>query len=118
MTLTQQVVTQARIMAHELSEENQALLEAVCRASVVSLQGRLRENITPEDCLSDFVMAAGLYALAAMSGISEKAQLEQFTAGDLTLRRSGTDAASTCLHAQAELLMAPYLKDPFAFQGV
>ena len=118
MTLTEQVVTQARIMAHELSEENQALLEAVCRATVVSLTARLREHLTPEDCRSDFVMAAGLYALSAMSGISEIAQLEQFTAGDLTLRRSGADAAAACLHAQAELLMAPYLKDTFAFQGV
>ena len=45
--------------------------------------------------------------------------LEQITAGDLTLRRTGkTDAASRVLRNQAELMIAPYLKDRFSFRGV
>ena len=45
-------------------------------------------------------------------------QLEQITAGDLTVRRSGSDVAADCLRTQAEMLMAPYLKAPVAFLGV
>ena len=42
---------------------------------------------------------------------------ERFTAGDLTIRRTGQGAAE--LTAQAERLMAPYLVDGgFSFQGV
>lgn len=118
MTLTEQVFTQARLLAHELPGENQAMLETACRAAVVSLKGRLWDNLTPEDCLEDFVMAASMYALAAMSGISDMGQLEQITAGDLTVRRSGSNIAADCLRTQAEMLMAPYLKSPVAFLGV
>lgn len=118
MTLTERVYTQARLMAHELPEENQALLEAVCRAAVVSLQSRLRDNVTPEDCQEEFVMAAGMYALAAMSGISDMGQLEQITAGDLTVRRSGGNVAANCLRTQAGMLMAPYVKPAVPFLGV
>lgn len=118
MTLTQRVFTQARLMAHDLPGENQAMLEAACRAAIVSLKRRLWDHLTPDDCLEDFVMAAGMYALAAMSGVSDMKQLEQITAGDLTVRRSGSDIAADCLRTQAEMLMAPYLKAPVAFLGV
>jgi len=118
MTLTKQVYAQACLMAQELSEENQAMLEAVCRGAVVSLEGKLRNNLSPEDCLNDFVMAASMYAVAAISEISEKGQLEQFTAGDLTLRKSGSTLAANCLRTQADMLMAPYVKTSVAFLGV
>lgn len=105
-------------MAQELTAENEALLEVVCRAAVSSLTARLRDNLTPEDCLSDFVTAAGMYALAAMSDIGDWGQVEQLTAGDLTVRRGSSDGAANYLRMQADLLMAPYLKQPFLFSGV
>ena len=118
MTLTEQVYTQARLMARELKEENQAMLEAVCASAVASLKSKLRDNIGPEDCLTDFVAAAAMLALAAMSGLGSTAQLEQVTAGDLTLRRSDSDAAASCLRYQAQMLMRPYIKASFVFMGV
>lgn len=118
MTLTERVYTHARIMAHDLPEENQALLEAVCRAATADLKNRLRSGVEPEDCLEDFVTAAGMYAMAAMSDVTDLGQLEQVTAGDLTLRRKETDAAATCLRTQAAMLMAPYLEADFLFRGV
>lgn len=117
MTLTQQVFYQARLMAQELTEENQTMLEAMCQVSVSALKARLRENLEPEDCLADFVTAAAMYALAAMSCVTEMGQLEQVTAGDVTMRRS-TNVAAACLQSQAEALMAPYLKSRFVFRGV
>lgn len=118
MTLTQQVFAHARLMAQDLPEENELLLEAVCRAAVVSLQNRLRDGLVAEDCLTEFVTAAGMYALAAMSTVTDMSQLEQFTAGDLTLRKSSKDAAASCLRTQADMLMAPYLKPATVFMGV
>ena len=118
MTLTQQVFYQARLMAQELTEENQTMLEAMCQVSVSALKARLRENLEPEDCLADFVTAAAMYALAAMSCVTEMGQLEQVTAGDVTMRRSGKDTASKCLYNQAELIITPYLKDQFVFRGI
>ena len=118
MTLLDEVYAHARVLAPRMNRENQAMLEAVCRSTTVSLKARLRANLTVEDCRADFVTAASMMALAAMSRISDMDQLEQITAGDLTLRRGGGNMASECLQAQAELLMAPYVKDPFVFVGV
>ena len=118
MMLVEQVLTQARLMARDLPEENQTMLEAVCAAAVNSLAVRLRDNIRPEDCLSDFVTAAAMYAMAAMSEVGTMAQLEQVTAGDLTVRKGSGNSAVSCLRYQAEMLMKPYLQETFVFVGV
>ena len=118
MTLTDQVYAQAMLLAGGLEAKQEALLKLLCRGATASLSARLREGLTAEDCKADFIAAASLYALAAMSGSSEMDQLEQITAGDITLRRSGSDAAANCLRYQAELMIAPYLKDRFSFKGV
>ena len=118
MTLVEQVYTHARLMAQELAEENQPLLEAVCAAAVNELRQQLRDNIGPEDCLTDFVTAAAMFALASMSDLGSMAQLEQISAGDLTLRRNGNGTADACLRQQAQALMRPYVKAHFMFAGV
>lgn len=121
MTLLDEVYAHARVLAPEMSSECQAMLEAVCQSTMVSLRSRLRENLTVEDCKADFVTAASMMALAAMSHISDLGQmgtLEQITAGDLTLRRGSGNMAAECLRSQAEMLIAPYVKEPFLFVGV
>lgn len=117
MNLTEQVVNQVRFMAQEMTQDQQDLLDVVCQAAVSALEARLRDNLTAQDCLSDFVTAAGMYALAAMADIGDFTGLEQLTAGDVTLRR-GNNSAANYLRSQAELLMAPHLKSGFAFLGV
>ena len=118
MTLTQQVYTQARLMAQELDEENQAMLEAVCAAAATQLKQQLRDNIGPEDCLTDFVTAAAMLALASMSDVGSMAQLEQVKAGDVTLRRNSSKVGTQSLRQQAHALMRPYIKANFSFVGV
>lgn len=118
MTLTQQIYAQARILVQDMADADQRLLEILCRGAEVSLKAKLRDGITPEDCKADFIAAASLYAVAALSQTDDAAQMEQISIGDLTLRRGGCDAASSCLRYQAELMMLPYLKDRFAFLGV
>ena len=119
MTLTEQVCAQAALLAGQLTQEQNSILDALCTAATVSLTARLREGLTPEDCKADFVAAASLYALAAFN-CARDGNLEQITAGDLTVKRSAdrADVASNCLRHQAELMITPYLKDRFVFRGV
>ena len=117
MSLTEEVINQAKFMAQEMTQDQQDLLRTVCEAAVMSLEARLRDNLTPEDCQPEFVTAAGMFALAAMADIGDWSGMEQLTAGDVTIRR-GKNGAANYLRSQAELLMAPFLKNGFAFLGV
>lgn len=118
MTLTEQIYAQALLLTQDAESENLPMLEILCRGAENSLRQNLREGITPEDCKADFVAAASLYALAALSEMDEMAQWEQIQAKDLTLRRGSPDSAACCLRYQAEMMMLPYLKERFSFMGV
>ena len=120
MRVSEQIYAQALLLAGQLDERQEQLLKVLCTAATASLQARLRDGITAEDCMADFVAAASLHALAALGGVKETVQIEEFRAGDLTVRqnKSGRDAASDCLERQAEMIILPYLKDRFSFRGV
>ena len=118
MTLTEQIYAQALLLAGELEQKQTQLLKVLCQGADSSLRNRLREGLKPEDCKADFVAAASLFALAALSAADEESAVEMFQAGDLSLRRKGTDAASNCLRNQSQLMIAPYLKDNISFLGV
>ena len=105
-------------MAQDLPDGKEVLLEALCRSAVVSLKNRLRDGLVPEDCQTEFVTAAGMYALAALSCVHDLGEVEQFSAGDMTIRKATGNAAANCLRTQADMLMAPYVKSPMAFMGV
>ena len=120
MRLTDQVLAQALLLAGPLEERQQLVLGALCHATTASLKSRLRDGLTEEDCKADFVAAASLLALAALASVSEEVPVEQIAVGDFSIRKGALthDAASHCLKSQAELMIAPYLKDSFAFLGV
>lgn len=118
MSLTEQVYAQALLLAGELTEHQQRVLQALCAGKVSILTARLRQGLKPEDCKADFIAAASLLALADLGSISDDARMEQITAGDFTVKKGSRDAASNCLRAQAELMIAPYLQDRFSFRGV
>ena len=120
MMLRDQVLAQALLLAGELTERQQMVLGALCTATTASLNARLREGLTANDCKADFVAAASLLALAALAGIAEDVPVEQITVGDFSVKKGNLshDAASNCLRSQAELMIAPYLKDNFSFMGV
>ena len=120
MMLTEQVCNLAAELAGELTAQQRKILEALCSASVSSLAARLRDGLTVEDCGNDFICAAGLMALAALHQVTVDTPTEQITAGDFTVRKESGDryTAVKGLQDQAEQMMAPYLKDRFAFLGV
>ena len=119
MKLRDQVYAQALLLAGALEENEGDMLSVLCTAATASLSARLREGLRPEDCRADFVAAASLFALAELNAVKDGAAMEQITAGDLTVRKSASaDPASKVLRNQAQLVIAPYLKDSFCFRGV
>ena len=116
--MTDLVYAQAALLAGPLEERQMRLLKILCQGAVSSLENRLREGLTAESCKADFVAAASLFALAALNEAGQAGNPEEFRAGDLTIKRSGTDTSSRCLQRQAELIIQPFLKDSFAFLGV
>ncbi len=118
MTLNEQVFAQAQLLAGELEGRKYALLEALCSAKVSVLTARLRRGLRPDDCKADFIAAASLLALADLDCIGDGESIAEVSAGDFKIKKDSRDAASVCLRTQAELLIAPYLTDAFAFAGV
>ena len=120
MMLKEQVFAQAMLLAGEQEPKKVELLRVLSAVSASSLAARLKEGLTPEDCKADFIAAASLYALASLNNAEDGTALQEFRAGDLTVKQGGgsRDAASRCLERQAEMIIAPYLKDRFAFLGV
>ena len=116
--LTEQIFAQATLLAGNLGEKQRELLRILCAAATSGLISRLKESLTPDDCGTAFVMAASLIALAGMQETGHEAELEEFRAGDLTVKKGRADTDPDCLRYQAEQLMRPYLKDGFVFQGV
>lgn len=118
MTLVERIFAQALTLAGKLDERQTALLKVLCQGAAGELAGQLRKGLTAEDCLADFIAAASLIALAALSEAGEAETVESFTAGDVSIRKERNSAAANCLRYQARVMMMPYIRDPFAFVGV
>ena len=118
--MEQQVYAQALLLTGALEERQMQLLRVLCRASASALALRLKEGLGPQDCAEDFIAAASLFAVAALDSAREETVLEEFKAGDLTVRQSAADrtSAARALEKQAQMLMKPYLADGFTFVGV
>ena len=116
--LSEQVYEQAALLASPLDEKQETLLMLLCQSVVCALRTRLREGLTEEDCQQELVAAASLLALAALQEAEQSGTVAEFRAGDLTVKNREAGSATRCLRNQAELIMAPFLKDTFAFQVV
>lgn len=118
MSLVEQIYAQALMLAGPLDRRQEVLLRVLCQAATNTLQPRLRANLTPEDCRSDFVSAASLLAVAALGESDDLRGAAAFSVGDVTVRKSSGNTAADCLRRQAELLFRPYQRDDFTFLGV
>ena len=108
--MTEQITALARAMGAEGTDE---LLSALSKAAEDTLRARLRAGVAPADCGTAFPVACALMVLAALDaggGVSS------FTAGNVTIRRSGQRDQR---QREALTLMGPYLSPGgFHFQGV
>lgn len=117
MTLIDQVYAQA-VLLSEVDAQSEALLRLLSRSAVAGLKHQLREGVNVDDCKADFVAAASLYALAALSEADETKNLSQLQIGDVTVKRGSGSAAAKCLRKQAELIMYPFVEGNRAFRRV
>ena len=118
MNLVEQTFTQAVLLSGVEEAQQEQMLKMFCRSAVCHLTTQLRDGLTPADCKADFIAAGALYALAALSEANGAQSLERMQLGDVTLVPGDTSAACRCLRKQAEMMMAPYCVDRFAFRGV
>lgn len=124
--ISQQAVLEVALCfaGRELTDGEENVLSILCGGALDQWLGRLREDVTEEDCQDLLVVASAWTALAGMTGALEQSQPTplSFSAGDLTVRaredRTG-DACARSLQSQAEWLMEPYVQDGcFAFLEV
>ena len=104
------------------SEAEKSLLEALCTAAEAELKQRLREGVGPEECQETFACAAALLAAAGLLPCRSSGDVEQFTAGDVSVKTGSSNQvceASAAMRRQAASMMAAYCgDDAFAFRGV
>lgn len=119
--MTHERILQIASSIAQAGEEEHPLLEALCTAAEENLAGRLREGLRVEQCADAFCCAAAMLAAAGMLTCRDGGDVEQFSAGDVSMRTGGGGAceAAASLRRQAAYLMAPYWDDGgFAFLGV
>ena len=107
MTVIDQVLNQAELLAGEMDER----LRLLCAVAVKTLSAQLRDGVTPEDISEELVAAA---SLLAFSRWIRGEDIQEFKAGDLTVKK-GQRAG---LDREVLALLRPYLKNSFLFTGV
>lgn len=118
-TLQETVLTLARAVSGA-GEQDEVLLETLCRAAEAYWRGRLRQGVTAEDCGEAFPCAAAFTAAADLA-VGQDGGIESFTAGSVSVKGGGESAArrAESLRRSAEERMAPFAEPgDFAFQGV
>lgn len=106
------------------SENQEELLIPLAQAARALLAARLKDGTVPEDCGPVFPLAAAMVVMDHMGGLTGggiAGGLASFTAGDLTIRtrEDGGGTAGKSLSAQAEELLAPWIRGGgFAFREV
>lgn len=125
MIQRQEIVDVATAFAGRvLTDGEGAALSILCGGALDWWRGLLREGVAEEDCRDLLVVASAWTALAAMTGALEGSQPGpvSFSAGDLSVTTGNTAGGNACaesLRRQAELVMAPYVRDgAFAFLEV
>lgn len=114
--MVEQVLEMAKGL-RPVSGGEEALLEALCREACRRLDSRLRSGVSAEDCADAYVVAAAWLALAGLRESGGAGGISRFSAGDVTIEKSG--GASEGLESRAWALMRPYLLDEdFVFRGV
>lgn len=104
------------------TEAERPLLAALCTAAVEEASRKLRPGLAPEDCGEAFLCAAAMIAAAGLLSCRSGGDVEQFSAGDVSLRTGGSGdsgQAADAMRRHAAGMMGPYwMDDRFAFAGV
>lgn len=116
MTLTQAVYEKAAALAGTMTAQQEQLLKTLCDGAVAYFTARLKEGVTQDSCREVLITAASLYALEGLDLAG--GQIQEFRAGDLTVKQGTAGGSKTSRVARIRALMAPYCKDSVCFLGV
>ncbi len=101
------------VYREELTGTDESALFEMCLAARAELERRLNDGVDMTAIYDTFVRAAGVLAVSMFVAL-DCAGAESFTAGSVTLKRGGSygaKKAAASLRAQAELMLAGYLRD-------
>ena len=102
--------------------QDEEMLRTLCAVACRTLDRRLKDGVTAEDCDGAYPLAAAWMVMDWMRGSRGLEGVTSLSAGDISVRReaaSGDDSGK--LTEKAMELMAPYLKSDgsgFVFLGV
>jgi len=117
--MTEQILALCGAMG--AGSDREELLLPLAEAVREQLAGRLRADVTPEDCGPSFPLAAAMIVMERLEGMtgSGGGEVTSFTAGDLTIRKESGSRTAKSLSQQAGELLAPWLESTgFCFRGV
>ncbi len=98
----------------ELAQEQEECLLLLVHSVCVYMDGRLRDDITNEDCKGAYISACVLYSVAYLRCLDAE-QLSSFTAGTVSL---SFDRVPSTVIQMADRLIEPWLKVESVFRGV
>ena len=97
--------------------QDEEMLRTLCAAACRTLDRRLKDGLTAEDCDGVYPLAAAWMAMDWLRGGGGMDGITALSAGDISVRRDGSGGGRLAERALA--LMAPFLRDEdFAFRGV
>ena len=102
-------------------EDQENLLKSLCRTAETELAGKLRCDLTPQDCGEAFPLAAACLARAGLCAAQDADGLPaSWKAGAVSVSASASHGERAAgLREQALRLLAPFLEDrAFFFRGV
>ena len=121
MSTLQETILTLATAAAGAGEQDETLLETLCRAAETYWRGRLRTGVAAEDCGEAFPCAAAFTAAADLAA-GQGGGIESFTAGSVSVKGAGGENAARraeSLRRSAEARMAPFTEPgDFAFRGV
>lgn len=99
--------------------QDEALLYTLSAAACRTLDRRLKDGLTAEDCQGAYPLAAAWLVMDWLRTGRGMEGVTALSAGDISVRREGGASDSGKLSRRAFALMAPYCRDEgFIFRGV
>lgn len=115
--MTEQVLRLAQALGGAGQDEE--TLRALCAAACRTLDRRLRDGVTAEDCQGAYPLAAAWLVLDWLRGSRGLEGITSLSAGDISVRREAGGEDASRLDRRAMELMAPFFRDDgFVFRGV
>ena len=98
--------------------QDETVLRTLCQNACDTLDRKLKDGLTAEDCGGAYPLAAAWLALEWLRGSQGMDGVTWLSAGDLTVRREGGGDDGS-LSRRALEIMGPFLRDDgFVFRGV